>query len=169
MIAFLRFLGVTNAALWFGASVFFTLAVGPAFFSDRMQDLLGRPHAGAAAQLVLERYFLLHQLCGAIALFHLVAEALYLGRMIHRLALTLLLALLALGLIGGYAIQPRLQSLHTAKYHPATTEEDRVQAEVSFRVWHGLSWTLNLILLGGVWVHLMRVTRAPDTSRYRFS
>jgi hypothetical protein len=169
MIAFLRFLGVTNAALWFGASVFFTLFVGPAFFSEGMLKLLGRPHAGAAAQLVLDRYFLLHQLCAVIALFHLVAEALYLGRVIHRLSLMLLLVLLTLGLIGGHAIQPRLQALHATKHHPATLEEDRAHAEISFRVWHGVSWTLNLVLLGGVWVHLMRVTRAPDTSRYRFS
>jgi hypothetical protein len=169
MIAFLRFLGVTNAALWFGASVFFTVSVSPAFSSEGMLKILGRPHAGAAAQLVLERYFLLQQLCAAIALFHLVAEALYLGRVIHRLSLTLLLALLALGLIGGYALQPRLQSLHTTKYHPATPEEDRAHAEVSYRIWDGVTWTLNLVVLGGVWVHLIRVTRAPDTSRYRFS
>lgn len=169
MIAFLRFLGVTNAALWFGATVFFTVSVWPAFSSSGMLHLLGRPHAGAAAQLVVERYFLLHQLCAAIALFHLIAEALYLGRIIHRLSLTLLLALLAFALLGGYAIQPRLETLHTAKYHPATSEEDRAHAEIAFRVWHGVSWALNLVLLGGVWVHLMRVTRAPDTSRYRFS
>jgi hypothetical protein len=169
MIAFLRFLGVTNAALWFGASVFFSLSIWPAFSSNGMLSLLGRPHAGAAAQLVLERYFLLHQLCAAIALFHLVAEALYLGRIIHRLSLTLLLTLLTLGLVGGYALQPRLESLHTTKYHPTTLEEDRAHAEFSFRLWQGVSWTLNLILVGGVWVHLIRVTRAPDTSRYRFS
>jgi hypothetical protein len=169
MIAFLRFLGVTNAALWFGASLFLMLSVGPAFFSEAMLRLLGRPHAGAAAQLVMERYFVLFQMCAVIALLHLVAEALYQGRVINRLTLILLLTLLGLGLIGGHGIQPRLQSLHAQKYHPASTEEDRAHAEVSFRVWHGVSWTLNLLMVGGVWVHLLRVTRAPDTSRYRFS
>jgi hypothetical protein len=169
MIAFLRFVGLSNAALWFGATVFFTFAVGPSFFSEPMLKLLGRPHAGAAAQLVLERYFLLHQLCATTALLHLVAEALYLGRIIHRWTLGLLLGLLLVGLIAGYGIQPRLQTLHKIMHLPTSEEEQKTAAASSFRLWHGLSMTLNLIVLGGVWVYLVRVTRIPDTSRYRFS
>jgi hypothetical protein len=157
------------AALWFGASLFLTISVGPAFFSESMLDLLGRPHAGLAAQLVMERYFVLYQMCAVIGLLHLLAEALYQGRVIHRLMVILLLTLLALGLIGGYGIQPKLQSLHKTRYHPGLTEEERADAAMSFRIWHGVSWTLNLLMVGGVWVHLIRVTRAPDTSRYRFS
>lgn len=169
MIAFLRFLGLTNAALWFGSSLFLVVSVRPAFFSEAMDRLMSPAHAGAAAQLVMERYFLLYLMCAVIALLHLVAEALYQGRVIHRLTLVLLLALLALGLMGGHGIQPRLETLHRTKYHPATTEEDRTQAEVSYRMWQGVSWTLHVLMLGGVWVYLIRVTRAPDTSRYRFS
>jgi hypothetical protein len=32
MIGVLRIVGLLNVAIWLGASVFFTLAVGPAFF-----------------------------------------------------------------------------------------------------------------------------------------
>ena len=104
MIGFLRFVGVANAAMWFGASIFFTFSVGPAFFSDKMIGLLTRPYAGAAAQIVIERYFLFHELCGAVALVHLVAEWLYMGKPLQRLTLWLLLGILALGLVGGHIL-----------------------------------------------------------------
>jgi hypothetical protein len=167
VIGFLRFVGIANAAVWFGASVFFTVVVGPAFFSEPMLRLLGRPHAGAAAQVVLERYFLVHQLCGAIALLHLVAESLYLGRVIPRWILVVLLSVFALGLVGGYAIRPRLERLHVTMHQPSATEEARERARRTFGVWHGLSQGLNLVVLAGVLVYLLQVTRPPDTSRYR--
>ena len=37
----LRFIGVMNAALWFGAALFFTFAIAPAFSSPEMKRLLG--------------------------------------------------------------------------------------------------------------------------------
>jgi hypothetical protein len=168
MIGFLRFIGIANAAVWFGASVFFTLGIGPAFFSEGMLQLLGRPHAGAAAQIVLERYFLLHQCCGGVALLHLVAESLYLGRRIQRLELGLVLGLFALGLVGGYALQPRLTALHATMYRAAASADERTRAMRSFRLWHGVSQGVNLLVLGGVLTYLVGVTRPPDTTRYRF-
>src|SRR3989442_11060570 len=82
--------------MWFGASIFFTFSVGPAFFSDKMIGLLTRPYAGAAAQIVIERYFFFHEMCGVIALAHLVAEWLYMGKPLQRLTLWLLLGIFAL-------------------------------------------------------------------------
>jgi len=67
VIGFLRFVGVVMTAVWFGASSFFTFFVGPAFFSMKMLDMLGvanvqssRAYVGAAAQIVINRYFVLH-------------------------------------------------------------------------------------------------------------
>src|SRR5580765_2964401 len=112
MIGFLRFIGIANAAVWFGSGDFFTLAVGPAFFSEGMINLfgggnaqLGRAYAGAAAQVVLERYFLLQQICGGIALIHLLSEWIYMGRPLKRLTLCLLSGLLLLGFVAGYGLQ----------------------------------------------------------------
>ncbi len=57
VIGFLRFIGLTNAAVWFGAAVFFTFVGGPAFFSPEMKHLLPPPYNGAAAELMIARVF----------------------------------------------------------------------------------------------------------------
>jgi hypothetical protein len=169
MIGLLRIVGLLNVAIWLGASVFFTLAVGPAFFSEGMLRLLGRPHAGAAAQLVLERYFIMHQICAGVALLHLVGEGVYLGRMIHRWTLGLLLVLLGFSLVAGYIIQPQLRSLHLTMYRPGLAVEEQETAGRSFRILHGVSQLINLAMLAGVLVYAVRLTKAPaETPRYRF-
>ena len=63
---------MTVAAVWFGSAVFFSLFVGPAFFTDEMKRLFPPPYNGAIAELVLSRYFVLHYICGVLALVHLV-------------------------------------------------------------------------------------------------
>jgi uncharacterized membrane protein len=169
MIGLLRIVGLVNVAIWVGGSVFFTLAVGPAFFSESMLKLLGRPHAGAAAQLVLERYFVMHQVCAGVALLHLVGEGMYLGRTIHRWTLGLLLVLLAFSLMGGHVIQPQLQSLHLEMYRPGSPVEEQEAAARSFRILHGVSQAINLAMVAGVLVYLARLTRPPaEAPRYRF-
>ena len=163
----MRFVGVANAAMWFGASIFFTFSVGPAFFSDKMIGLLTRPYAGAAAQIVIERYFLFHELCGAVALVHLVAEWLYMGKPLQRLTLWLLLGIFALGLVGGYSLQPKLRALHRTIYGPGSTAQQIDQAKQSFKLWHATSQGLNVVVLGGVAVYLWRVTTPGSGYRYR--
>src|SRR6266699_4165311 len=114
--------------MWFGASIFFTFSVGPAFFSDKMVGLLTRPYAGAAAQIVIERYFLFHELCGMVALVHLVAEWLYMGKPLQRLTLWLLLGISVLGLLAGYSLQPKLRKLHRTIYGSGSTPAQIEQA-----------------------------------------
>jgi hypothetical protein len=169
MIGLLRIVGLANVAIWLGASVFFTLAAGPAFFSEEMLQLLGRPHAGAAAQLVLERYFIMHQVCAGVALLHLVGEGMYMGRAIHRWTLGMLLVLLVFSLVGGYVIQPQLRSLHLTMYRPGTAAEEQESAGRSFRILHGVSQVMNLVMVAGVFIYLVRLTKAPaEAPRYRF-
>jgi hypothetical protein len=174
VIGFLRFLGVANAAVWFGAAIFFTFAIGPAFFSDKMMALLGsgnaeigRIFAGAAVQLVLERYYTLHHVCGLIAILHVVAEWLYMGKPLQRLTLWLLLGIFSLGVIGGYGLQPRLQGFHRIRYAPGSTLQQREQAKRSFNTLHAVSQVLNLIVTAGVLVYLWRVTVPANGYRYR--
>jgi hypothetical protein len=166
VIGFLRVVGVVNAAVWFGASFFFTVQVGPAFFSEPMLRLLSRPYAGAAAQVVLERYFWLHQICGGVALLHLAAEWLYMGKAAPRWVIALLGGMLVLSVLGAHGIQPKLQGLHRTIYTAGQLPARRELARRSFRVWHGWSQALNLVLVGGVFVYLLRVTRPPETSRF---
>ena len=168
MTGFLRFLGVTNAAIWLGATVFFTVAVGPAFFSDEMLKILDPPvFAGMAAQVVLKRYFLCLEICGAIALLHVMAEALYSGRAVNRGRVLLLAGILFLSVVGAHVIQPRLKALHLQKYAPTNTSEQQAAAGRSFGVWHGISQVMNLVVVVGVLFHLNQVTRSPDTFRYQ--
>lgn len=158
-------LGLLNAGLWLGAGIFFTFLVGPAFFSPEMLRLLGRPHAGAAAQIVLERYFLVHHICGVIALVQLLMEWLYSGRSLKRLLTGVVVLLFGLGLAGGLWLQPKLQSLHLAKYGVKSTPEMREAANQSFRVWHGVSQGMNLLMLVGLgWYFWSQTPGQPPRS-----
>jgi hypothetical protein len=174
VIGFLRFFGVANAAIWFGSAIFFTFVVGPAFFSDAMMTLLGgenravgRAYAGAAVQLVITRYFWLHHICGVIALLHLLAEFLYMGKPLQRLTLYLLLGMFALGMLGGFWFQPKLHQLHREMYSKTSTTEKVQQATKSFWAWHGWSRVLDLIITAGVAAYLWRVTTPSSGYRYR--
>ncbi|MBI2925047.1 MAG: DUF4149 domain-containing protein [Verrucomicrobia bacterium] len=167
MLSVLRVIGTVNAAVWFGATVFFTFAAGPAFFSEAMLKLLGRPHAGAAAQIVLERYFLLHHWCGLIALAHLSAEWLYAGKPLSRFRLALLLTLFGLGLLGGYWLQPKMHKLHMDWYGARSTPAMRERAQKSFGLWHGVAQGSNLLVLAGVLVYFWQVTHPEGLPRFK--
>ena len=164
---FLRFVGTANAAVWFGAAVFFTLAAGPAIFSSDVQKLFGdtwfRFYAGGVALAVLKRYFILQYVCGIIALLHLWAEWLYLGRKASRVTLSLAVVLLALALFGGFGLMPKMRALRQTIYGTAPVEQKEV-AKRAFGAWHGISQTANLFIIIGLAVYLARVTRPPEAA-----
>jgi hypothetical protein len=168
MIRWLRNVGILNAAIWFGAGVFFTFGAGPAFFSEDMLRLLGRPHAGAAAQVVLAHYFVLLQVCAGVALVHAIVEAIYVGQPVWRWPLALLLGACLLTCVGAYGFQPKLHALHRTMYAAGTPAQLREVAAQSFRYWHGVSQALNLVLLAAMLVHLLHASRGPqDPGRWR--
>ena len=162
----LRFFGIINAAIWFGAAIFFTVVVGPAFFSGEMLSLLGRPRAGAAAQLVIERYFILQHTCAIIAIIHLLAEWLYMGRPLERLTLGVVIGAFCLGLIGGAWMAPKLKQLHFVKYGQNSTPEQREAAAKSFSAWHGVSQMANLLLMVAILGHLWKMSNRADGPRF---
>ena len=164
VISFLRFLGVLNAAIWFGAAIFVTFFAGPAFFSDRMIHALAdqRYYAGAAAQVFLSRYFVLHYVCGALAVAHLLAEWLYLGRRLTRFTLGLLTLIIALTLFGAVWVQPKLHALHHTMYF-STTPAEKAVATNTFRTWHGASQAANLFVVAGLLVYFWRLTHPRRT------
>lgn len=167
MIGFLRFIGIANAAVWFGSNVFFTFFSGPAFFSPEMKALLPPPYNGAAAELIIQRFFILQHWCGGIALAHFLLEWFYFGRAFERITLGLLVAIFSLGLAGGFWLRPKLHDLHLLKYR-GTSIEQKEEAAKSFKVWHGLSQMGNLITLPGLLFYLWRVTSNNPSRTIRF-
>lgn len=166
VIGFLRFLGVINAAIWFGAAIFFTVAVGPAFFSPEMTNVIPPPYNGVAAQVVLKRFFILQHWCALMAFLHLLAEWLYMGRPLERITLLLLTTMFCIGLLGGFWIQPKLKELHRVKYSTRSAPIEKQQATRSFGIWHGVAQSMNLFVTVGLLVYLWRITSAPSPTRF---
>jgi hypothetical protein len=170
VIGFLRFVGILNAGVWLGSAIFFTFGVGRAPFSQEMKSLLGPDNypyfSGAIAQILIARYFKLHLVCGTVAVLHLLAERLYLGKHPGKLQVGLLIGLLAAAVIGGYWLQPKLKALHATKYGANTRPETRLVADRSFRAWHGVAQVVNLFLVGGLTGYLWRATNSSDPTRF---
>ena len=174
MILVIRFIGILNASIWLGAAVFFTFFAAPAFFSGDIKNFGLHPFwPGAMAQLVIGRFFQLQYICGALALAHLFAEWVYLGRTLHRLTLGLLMGLFFVGLAGGLWLQPKLKELHLTKYSMGPDYKPvpmadalRIQAAQSFGRWHAAYSIVNLIALGGLVFYLWRVTHPSDNLRF---
>jgi hypothetical protein len=170
VIGLLRFVGLLNAAIWFGASFYFAIAVAPTASSQELQTLLTANNypffGGAIAQIFLTRFLRLHLICAIIAFLHLTAEWIYLGRYPQRLRLGLLSILFFVGLLSAYWIQPSLRQWHLLKYGRTTSAADREQAARSFRIWHTVSESINLFLLAGVGVYFWGVSNPPDPARF---
>ena len=150
MLQLLRFMGLLVVAVWLGAAVFLTFGVGPAFFSKAMLDVMPRYHAGRAAQIVLESYFLFQVVCAGLTMLLLLAEWAWAARPPRRWLAGLVVTLAALVLFGGTVVQPQLRSLHTVMYAPDTTDAQKESARRSFGRWHGVSQAGNLVILLGV-------------------
>lgn len=173
MILVIRSIGILNAAIWLGAAVFLLVAQG-AFFSGEVKSLGLHPFwPGALAQMVLARYFYLQFACGLVAVAHLLAEWVYLGRPLYRFTFGLLAGLLLIALVGGLLFQPKLKALHLVKYSMSEDyklvsipAEQRIQAAESFKLWHGISSAMNLVALGGLVVYFWRVVHPPDNLRF---
>ena len=135
-----------------------------------MRALLGANNfayfSGAIAGIVLRRYFYFHLVCGIVALLHLFAERLYLGRTSSKSSLGLLIGLLTLIVIGGGFMQPRLRQLHDRAHAVNVQPVVREAAARSFRVWHAVAQVANLLVIGGVIIYVWRVNNPADTTRF---
>lgn len=162
-------MAILNAAIWFGAAIFFTFFVGPGIFCQDVHKLFGEAgfsfYAGGVALVLIKRYFVLQNICGAIALLHLFGEWLYLGRKANRFLLGMLLVIFAFGLLGQFSLEPKMAALRQTMYFGATqTQKD--EASRSFNVLHGISQAVNLLIIAGIAGYLVRVTRPPEAGRY---
>jgi hypothetical protein len=170
VIGLLRFVGFLNAAVWFGSLVFFVFLAEPATGSSSMQELLGLrsfPYfSRAICELLASRCFILFLLCALVAMLHTGAEWLYFGKYPKRFWLALIFALFLGGLAQAYGLQPKLQTTLLAQFRPGSRPEEQQAAASSFRSWHLLSTTLNVLLLAGLGVYLWRVANPPDEMRF---
>lgn len=170
MSAILRFIGILNAAVWLGGSVFFTFVAGQVPFSPEMKELLGPVYSpylvGAVAQVGVGHFFSFQLVCAIIALAHLGAEWLYQERRNRKFLLWMLAAMLVVTLLGDYWLQPRMHNLFRGKYAVNYTQLQRDAAARSFGLWHGISMTVNLFMLGGLIVYLVQMSRPPEAARF---
>ena len=163
----MRYLGILNAAVWLGASVFLIIGL-PAVFSDELKTKIGPAGplvVGWAAQTVLARFFILQYCCGTIGLAHLMLEWVCCGKPLWQRNLGILALLMGLALAGGLWMQPKLKDLHHTMYL-APTQPAREEAARAFRAWHGVSECGNLLVVGGLLVYLWRASRPGDQARF---
>ncbi len=159
-------MGITNAAVWFGSALFLLVAVGPSFASPEMARLLPAPHRGAAAQVVLERYFVVQYWCGGIALAHLLLEKLYAGKAVRGWILYWILGIVLLDLLSGLLVEPKVRGLHLEVYGTRSTSQQRQQARVEVGFWQSVIRVSNVIVVAGLWIYLWEVTSPGGTSRF---
>ena len=172
MTGFLRLLGILNAAIWLGGSVFFTFVAGQVPFSAESKLLLEKHApttaqylAGALAQVGVAKGFTFQLVCCSFALAHLATEWLYQERRGRRMLLWMLAVMLGLLLGGDLALRPRMEQWHEIKYRNYPPPE-RDAATISFRLWHGVSMTLNLFMLGGMTFYMWNMSRPPEQARF---
>ncbi len=175
MIGLLRFVGLINAALWFGASAFFTFWADPTLTSGQIRDLIGHNNypyfSPAIAQILTAVFFRLYLLCSVVAVLHLAAEWLYLGKYPQKLWLGLVIGLLLLGVVQAYALQPRLRAWHQVQFARPEPRDPagraaRDSAARAFQAWHGVGRALDVVLVCGVGVYLWRMGNPLDPARF---
>lgn len=170
MIGFLKFVGILNAAVWFGSAIFHLFGESPALQSESIRTLLGAKYfpyfSGVIAQIVADRFFYWMLACGLLALAHLIAERLYLGRTPQRVGFGVVIGLLAVILCLGLVIQPRIRMWHVQTHAVNATPPQRAASEKTLRVWKGFAWGFHLVLLTGLGVHLWRMAHSPEEKRF---
>lgn len=158
-----------NAAVWLGATVFYVFAAGPFATSEQVATLLGQ-QAGyftrVIEHLLTARFFTLQFICAMVAVFHVSAEWLYLGRVPKRAHLALIAFLVGTTLFGGLAVQPRLKRWNMASHAVNFTPLQRQSAARAYRAWH-VGWVLlGFATLAGLGVYYWRVSTPSSPGRF---
>lgn len=159
-----------NAAVWFGATVFFALSLEPAASSQQMRELIGGNnfpyYSPAIGNLFATRFFHLYLICSVLAFVYLIAEWLYFGKYPPRYWLAFVLALVFLGLARGYWLQPTLKKLHDVRHGRASAVEQRESAARAYQTWAAVAKTIDLALAAGLAVYVWRVGNPADPMRF---
>ncbi len=161
VIRFLRFVGMANAAVWLGAAVFLVLGVEPGVYSTEMLEHLKKPfydYFSLVLDALMRTQFLYFSVvCGAVALLHLMAEWLYLGRRVPRLTLGLVLVIISLVLLNCVWLRSHISALHEARFKAQPTAVQEIQQ--SFARWKRVSTATDVLTIGCLALYLWRVAR----------
>ena len=167
----LRAIGIFNAAIWLGSAVFFTFGVAPGIFSPAMKAIFapsGAPledyYLGVIAQQLIERFFTVNLVCCLIALAHFFGEMIYAGKPFRRLTFSLLIGILAVGLLTTYVFAPKMKAVHDTKYRGAPHQ--RPAAKQQFSRLHAISSSGNLLCLIALAVYTWQVSNPSDPMRF---
>ena len=163
---FLRLAGITNAAVWFGTTVFFVLGVWPTFASVDMSKILPPLHRGAAAYVMMERYFWVQYSCGALAVVHWLVEWLYSGKSLQRWTFYWIVVVLVLELWSGLWVEPKLRRGHLEIYAPRSTAQQRQRASRSLDFWKTAIQISNVVVISGVWAYVWEQSRPAAAPRF---
>jgi len=170
VIGFLRFVGLMNAAVWFGAAVFYTFGAGPSLASSGLKDVIGTnnsPYFGFLIENMVGRSFWhLYLACSVVALLYMAAEWLYFGKYPSRWWLAFVFALVLVGTFQGFWIQPTLKSLHESEHNRQVRVEERQLAARSFTTWNAISRYLDLVLAASLGFYTWRVANPSDPMRF---
>jgi hypothetical protein len=164
----MRFIGVMNAAVWFGGTLFFTVAISPFFSGSELVRILSETYSTLAGHLLADRYYALQYWCGALAVAHLLAEWVYLGRALQRLTLWALIAAFLLGFVGGLVIHPRIKHYHQHRYGRAEafTPAQKAQGTRSYGVWTKTAFGFQVVALGCIAIYTWRMLNPPVGPRF---
>lgn len=147
MISFLRFVGVMNAAVWLGGTVFHLFAVAPFFGSSAVHWLLGELHAGGTGLMLWHRFYGLQYLCIGIAWLHLLAEWVYLGRSVSKFNGWALSIGLSLTLTSHAEMSQGVEKAHWKRQNSNVSVVDRERALRVYPLWKGV-WIATNAALG---------------------
>jgi hypothetical protein len=120
---------------------------------------------GAVASVVMSRYYHVTLACGVVALLHLLAEWMYMGRPTRKFSSALVAGLFLLTLIGSNAIQPAMARLNR-KHYTAAQPDERESAAKSFRLLHTTTRVFDVLIIGGLILYVWRVGSPSDTLRF---
>lgn len=166
----MRFIGLVNAAVWLGTTVFFTFGAAPACFSPDMKGALGVGAAdsyylGAIAQVIMTRYYHISLACAVVGLLHFLCKWLYMGRPRRRFSSMLVISLFVITLIGSNIIRPELGKLNRNRF-TASQPVERQSATRSFHILHVVMDLCNILMIGGLVVYTWRIANPSDTLRF---
>jgi len=173
VIAFLRFIGLMNSAVWFGAVVVFAALISPALASSEIVDLFGGArnpmspaYAVLAGEVIITKFVWIHFICGGITAVHLLVEWLYTGKAIRSLILYLAMLLITLGLLNGLILYPKMKELHRTRYTRGIEPARQQKATSMFSSLQQATEIIHWIMVGGLLIYTWKVATPGEQPRF---